>query len=148
MTVIPFGERKHAQSERETVYKWIRKKLKMAYSNGFIQPKDERTADNEYSIKHVVRLLKEKKGDGKAVFYFRNAKDYITLSPNGQLNVRGGEEGLFKPWGRSEFKDFNPHSIFQELENEIKGISFIPASSNGVYSFGSYSEFINWLFKK
>jgi len=69
--------------------------------------------------------------------------NFITLSSNGQLNVRDQEENLFKAWVSSEFRNLNPHAVFQELEDRILKIN-IPVSGRD-YSFSSYSEFIGWL---
>ncbi|HEX3037183.1 MAG TPA: hypothetical protein VHT73_19030 [Thermodesulfobacteriota bacterium] len=98
---------------------------------------------SKYSPKYIAELLTEKDRNGKAFFYFSNISDYITLYSNGQLNVRGGEEDMFRVWGRSEFRNLAPHAVFQELEEEIVRID-VPVSGRG-YSFNSYSEFIGWL---
>lgn len=102
------------------------------------------TKENRYSTKFIVRLIAKKEKRAKVFFYFRSNKDYITLSWNGQLNTRG-EDDMFKPWGRSEFRNLKPQSVFEELENEILKINLFPAIGRRGYSFNSYNEFINWL---
>jgi len=105
--------------------------------------KVEEINQSKYSPKYIAELLKEKDRNGKAFFYFSNIGDYITLYSNGHLNVRGGEEDLFRTWGSSEFRNLKSHAIFQELEEEIVRIN-VPVSG-GDYSFSSYREFISWL---
>ncbi len=105
--------------------------------------KDEEINQNKYSPKHIAELLREKDRIGKVFFYFSDISDYITLYSNGQLNVRGGEEDLFRAWGSSEFRNLAPHTVFQEPEDRIIKID-IPVSERD-YSFNSYSEFVSWL---
>lgn len=131
--------------------RWMQKELEVAGDEGFKQPEmpdGDRVVENIYSPKYILRLLAERNCDGKALFYFRNASDYITLSSNGQLNVRGGEEEFFKHWGSSDFRNLKPQSIFRELEDEIIEVSFVPVSGEKGYSFNSYNDFINWLAEK
>jgi hypothetical protein len=132
----------------KSVYKWIQKKL--GINNDYLLPKPtySNVREDNYNPKYIVNLLTEKNFSGKAFFYFRNLSDYITLSSIGQLNVKGGEGELFKAWGVSEFRNFKPRSIFQELENEIIRINFIATSNGRYYSFNSYKELINWLLEK
>jgi hypothetical protein len=101
--------------------------------------------ENMYKPKHIARLLAEKHPAARALFYFVGRNDYITLSPNGHLNVRGGREGLFKAWGLSEFGDFKPQTIFRELENELLKIAVTNSAGNETHSFDSYNAFLNWL---
>jgi hypothetical protein len=132
----------------KSVYKWIQKKL--GINNDYLLPKPtySNVREDNYNPKYIVNLLTEKNFSGKAFFYFRNLSDYITLSSIGQLNAKGGEGELFKAWGVSEFRNFKPRSIFQELENEIIRINFIATSNGRYYSFNSYKELINWLLEK
>jgi hypothetical protein len=104
---------------------------------------DEEINQNKYSPKYIAELLREKDRIGKAFIHFSDISDYITLYSNGQLNVRGGEEDLFKAWGSSEFRNLAPHAVFQKLEKEIVKIN-MPMSDRD-YCFNSYSEFITWL---
>jgi len=101
--------------------------------------------ENKYSPKYITRLLTEKYPKGKAFFYFNSKNDYITLYSNGHLNVRGGEEDMFRAWGSSEFRNLKPQSVFEELEKELIKINFNLMSDRENYSFNSYSEFISWL---
>ncbi|HSE84415.1 MAG TPA: hypothetical protein VLB01_07705 [Thermodesulfobacteriota bacterium] len=105
---------------------------------------DEKRDNNKYAPRYIVKFLAKKDPFGKALFYFRNRKDYIALFSNGQLNARD-EEDMFKAWGVSEFKDLNPQSVFKELEMEISQINFVTSSSGTNYFFQSYSEFVGWL---
>jgi hypothetical protein len=109
------------------------------------KPKDDGKVENNYVPKYVARLLMEKDPYGIVLFYFRNRKDYVALFPSGHLNVRGGEDDLFRSWGSSEFKDLKPQIIFRELEKEIEKINFITTLSRNNYYFNSYNEFISWL---
>ncbi|HEX3033839.1 MAG TPA: hypothetical protein VHT73_01740 [Thermodesulfobacteriota bacterium] len=131
--------------------RWMQKKLEVVEGEGFKQPEmpdGDRIIENSYSPKYILRLLAERNCSGKALFYFRNASDYISLSSNGHLNVRGGEEEFFKHWGSSDFRNLKPQSIFRELEDEIIKISFVPGSGERRYSFDSYNDFIDWLVGK
>ena len=141
MAVIAYLEKNYPSVDIKAIYKWIQKKLGIAQDHRLIR--DEKINQNRYSPKYIAELLPEKDRNGKAFFHFSNISDYITLSSNGQLNVRGGEEDLFRAWGNSEFRNLTPHAVFQELEKEIVKIN-IPVSGKG-YSFNSYSEFVNWL---
>jgi hypothetical protein len=143
MAVIPDEEKNHPSVDIKALYKWMQKKLGIARNHRFIIDKDEKINHNKYSPRYLAELLPEKDRNGKAFFHFSNISDYITLSSNGQLNVRGGEEDLFRAWGSSEFRNLAPHSVFQELEKEIIKIN-IPVPGRD-YSFNSYNEFISWL---
>jgi predicted glycosyltransferase involved in capsule biosynthesis len=105
--------------------------------------KDDEINRSKYSPKYIAKLLTEKDRNGRALFFFGNISDYITLYSNGHLNARGGEQDLFRTWGSSEFRNLAPHAVFQKLEKEIVKIN-MPVSERD-YSFNSYSEFINWL---
>jgi hypothetical protein len=100
--------------------------------------------ENKYSKKYILRLLMGKEPKGTAFFYFNNRNEYITLSPIGQLNVRGKED-MFRAWGSSEFRNFKPQAVFEELEKEITKIKVVSAPGDVNHSFNSYSEFISWL---
>lgn len=145
MAAIPYAEKNRHSVDIKAIYKWMRKKLGTSQDHRFMKSKDkeEKINQNEYSPKYIAELLPEKALSGKAFFYFINMSDYITLSSNGQLNVRGGEEDLFRVWGRSEFRNLTPSTVFQELEEEIIRINV--AVSGKDYSFNSYSEFTKWL---
>jgi hypothetical protein len=136
-------ETNYALNEIKAMYKLAQKKL------GMMQNKNrsktyEIIDDNKYSARYIARHLKEKYPSGKAYFYFKNKNDYLTLSSTGQLNVRGGEEQMFKAWGSSEFKNLKPETVFQELEKELVKIHVITAPGRESYSFNSYSQFIEW----
>ena len=143
MAVIPYVEKNNTPVDIKAIYKWIQKKLGTSHDYRFIKDRDEKINQSKYSPRYIAELLPEKDRNGKVFFHFSNIGDYITLSSNGQLNVRGGEEDLFRAWGSSEFKNLAPHAVFQELEKEIVKIN-IPMSGRD-YSFNSYSEFISWL---
>lgn len=145
MAAIPYVEKNHHSVDIKAIYKWMRKKLSTSQDHRFRKSKDdeEKINQNKYSPKYIARLLPEKDPKGKAIFYFSGVSDYITLSSNGQLNVRGGDEDLFRTWGNSEFRNLVPHTVFQELEDRIIKIN-IPVSERD-YSFNSYREFISWL---
>jgi hypothetical protein len=132
-----------ALNEIKAMYKLVQKKLGIM-QNTNLSKTYEIIDDNKYSPRYIVRLLKEKCPNGKAYFYFNNKNDYMTLSSNGQLNVRGGEEEMFKAWGSSEFKNLKPETVFQELEKELVKIHVITAPGRESYSFNSYSQFIEW----
>jgi hypothetical protein len=142
---IPYVEKNHPSVDIKVIYKWIREKLGIDHNHRSIKSiyKEEKINQNRYSPRYIAELLPEKGRNGKAFFHFSNMSDYITLSSNGQLNVRGGEEDLFRAWGNSEFRNLTPHSVFQELEKEIVKIN-IPVLGRD-YSFNSYSEFVGWL---
>ena len=128
--------------------RWMQKGSEAVEDEKFEQPEISNAdviIENTYSPKYILRLLAERNCNGRTFFYFRNASDYITLSSNGQLNVRGGEEEFFKHWGSSDFRHIKPHAIFRELEDKIIKISFVPVSGEDGYSFDSYNDFINWL---
>jgi hypothetical protein len=143
--VIPYVGKNHPSVDIKVIYKWIREKLRIDHNGRSINSKykEEKINQNRYSPRYIAELLPEKDLNRKAFFYFSGISDYITLSSNGQLNVRGGEEDLFRAWGSSEFKNLLPHAVFQELEKEIVKIN-IPVSEKD-YTFNSYSEFIRWL---
>ncbi len=143
--VIPYVEKNLPSVDIKTVYKWIRQKLGKDHNQMSIKSKykEEKINQNRYTPRYITELLSEKDRNGKVFFHFSNIGEYITLSSSGQLNVRGGEEDLFRAWGSSEFRNLAPHSVFQELEKEIVKIN-IPVPGRD-YSFNSYSEFISWL---
>jgi hypothetical protein len=144
-----FAETNRVSSELKTIHRWIRRKLGIMRNKSLTKYKisEVKTNDNKYSPKYVARLLAERYPTAKAVFYFVDRNDYITLSPNGHLNVRSGDEELFKAWGNSEFTDCNPGSVFKELEKELTKIVVVTPSAIEARYFNSYSEFINWLGK-
>ena len=128
----------------KAIYKWIQwiqKKLGIAQD----QDRDKKINQNRYSPRYIAELLPEKDRNRKVFFHFSNMSDYITLSSNGQINVRGGEEDMFRAWVNSEFKSLKPQSVFHELEKELIKINFTPVSGRENYSFDSYSDFISWL---
>jgi len=106
--------------------------------------RDGSNTENKYSKKYILRLLIGKEPKGTALFYFNDRNEYITLSPIGQLNVRG-EEDMFRAWGSSEFRNFKPQAVFEELEKEITQIEVVSAPGGVNHSFNSYGEFISWL---
>lgn len=146
------AETNHAPTELKAVYEWIQRKFGVMQKGSlakaqhtYIEDTDEKTNENRYSPKYIVRLLKEKYPKGKAIFYFSSKNDYITVSSNGHLNIRGGEEDMFRAWGSSEFRNLKPQSVFLELEKELIKIIVAPASNGEYYSFNSYDELVNWL---
>jgi hypothetical protein len=143
MAVIPYVEKNYPSVDIKTIYKWIQKKLGITRDHRFVKNRGEKINQGRYSPKYIAEILPEKEHNGKAFFHFKNMSDYITLSSNGQLNVRGGEEDLFRAWGNSEFRNLAPHAVFQELEKEIVKIN-VPVLGKE-YSFNSYSEFVSWL---
>ena len=148
MAIIQYLERDYASGDIKAIYRWIQKKLGMDKDCSLTKTTYTHATEDYYSPKYIVRLITEKRLNGKALFYFRNLHYHITLSSLGQLNVKGGEGDLFKPWGSSEFKNFKPGSVFQELEDEIIRINFVTSRNGGSYSFDSYSDFTNWLLQK
>ncbi|HEX3037246.1 MAG TPA: hypothetical protein VHT73_19350 [Thermodesulfobacteriota bacterium] len=146
-------ETNYASTELKTVYEWIQRKFGVMQKISLKKPEEinakvddaDEINENRYSPKYIVRLLKEKYPKGKAIFYFSSKNDYITVSSNGHLNVRGGEEDMFRAWGISEFRNFKPQFVFQELEKELIKIIVTPASNGEYYSFNSYNELISWL---
>jgi hypothetical protein len=145
MAAIPYLEKHHASVDIKAIYKWMREKLSPSRDHRFSKSKDkqEKINQNKYSPKYIAEFLPEKDRNGKASFHFSNISDYIILSSNGQLNVRGGKEDLFRAWGSSEFRNLTPNTVFQELEGEIMRINV--AVSWRDYSFNSFGEFTNWL---
>ncbi len=139
MPIISYIEKTHPSVDIKAIYKWIRKKLGTSHDHRFGKSKDkeEKINQNKYSPKYIAELLTEEHRNGKAFFYFRNLSDYITLYSNGNINVKGREEDLFKAWGNSEFRTLAPHAVFQEFEDRIVKIN-IPMSGRD-YSFNSYS---------
>ena len=142
-----FSETNRVSSELKTIQGWIRRKLGIMRNKSLTKYKigEVKINDDKYSPKYVAGLLAERYPAAKAVFYFVGRNDYITLSANGHLNVRGGGEELFKAWGLSEFGDFKPPTIFRELENELLKIAVTNAAGNETHSFDSYDAFLNWL---
>ncbi len=143
--VIPYVGKNHPSVDIQTIYKWIRQKLGKDHNQVSIKSKykEEKINPNRYTPRYITELLPEKDRNGKVFFHFSNISEYITLSSNGHLNVRGGEEDLFRAWRSSEFRNLKSQSIFQELEGRIIKIN-IPVPGRD-YSFNSYSEFISWL---
>jgi hypothetical protein len=137
----------YTSTETKALHKWMQEKFGLTKSNALTKSGDtDRRNEDKYSPKYIVKFLAEKYPRGKAFFYFSGKNDYIALSSNGQLNVRGGEEDMFRAWVNSEFRNLKPQSVFQELEKELVKISFTPAALNGGNcSFKSYDDFINWL---
>lgn len=112
-----------------------------------VKPKDEQYVQNDYDPKYIAKLLKRREFNGKAFFYFKNKSNYIALFANGQINVRG-EEGMFRPWGVSEFKNLTPQNLFERLESEIAKIKVPSLAEEAGHHFYSYSEFLDWLKEK
>ena len=137
MAVIRYVEKNHQPVDIKGIYKWMPKKLGTTQDHRFRKSKDqeEKINQNKYSPKYIAELLPERDRNGKAFFYFSGISDYITLSSDGQLNVRGGEEDLFRAWGSSEFRNLTPHTVFQKLEDRIIKINIL-VSERG-YSFNS-----------
>ena len=112
----------------------------------FAEPEDEGHPRNDYDPKYIANLLKRREPNGKAFFYFKNRRNYISLFANGQINVRE-DDGMFKPWGVSEFKDIKPQDLFERLEKEIAKIKIPSSGYESDYHFYSYGEFLDWLRK-
>jgi hypothetical protein len=110
----------------------------------FAKPIDEENPENKYDPRYITRLLRKREPNGKAFFYFKNKSTYIAIFASGHINVRG-EEGMFRPWGSSEYKDLKPNNLFEKLEKEIARIK-VPSSGDGSsYYFDSFGEFLKWL---
>ena len=145
-------ETNYAPTELKSIYEWIQRKFGVMQKSSLVKAQDtytenenEEVNENSYSPRFVVRLLKKKYPKGKVNFYFRNKGDYITLSADGHINVRDGEEDMFRAWGISEFRNLKPQSVFLELEKELLKITLTPSSNGEYYSFNSYDELVNWL---
>jgi hypothetical protein len=136
-------ERNGATADIKAICRWIQKKLGVSQPETLIVPIYNDI--NEYSPRYIARRLAEKDTKLRVFFHFKDMNDYITLSSNGQLNVRDGQEELFKAWGISQFRDLNPQTIFQELEGRIRKINVVSFSDYMNHSFNSYSDFIEWL---
>ena len=143
MATVQNLERNSGTADIKAIYRWIQKKLGVNQAGTLLVPIYNDI--NEYSPRYIVRRLAEKDAKLRVFFHFKDMNDYITLSTNGQLNVRDGQEELFKAWGISQFRDLNPQTIFQELESRIRKINVISFSDYTNHSFNSYSEFIKWL---
>ncbi|MEQ9617777.1 MAG: hypothetical protein RIG61_01215 [Deltaproteobacteria bacterium] len=102
-----------------------------------------KTGDS-YNHRVIVKTLSERTNLWKLFFRFSKMEDYLTLTSSGHLNVRGGDESLFKSWGKSEFKDIKPIFALRDLESLITLIS-LETEGGMEYSFSSYREFTNWL---
>jgi len=141
------AEANYRLNEVETIQEWVQRKLGIKRNRNLARSMDIDMSinENKYSLKYVVRLLKEKYPGGRVFFYFSDRDDYVALSSNGHLNVRGGEEDMFRAWGSSEFRNLKPQSLFQELEKELIKIIVVPASNRENYSFDSYNDLISWL---
>ena len=137
-------ETSYALNEIKTMYKFVQKKLGMI-QNKNISETYEKINEDKYSPRYISTLLREKYPRGRVSFYFDKNDDYITLSSDGQLNVRDVDHELFKSWGSSEFKNLRPQTVFQELEKELIRICINPALGIKKYVFSSYKEFITWL---
>jgi hypothetical protein len=107
--------------------------------------KHDNFISEKYNPKFIINLLTERDLKGRIFFHFHEKTDFITLSSDGQLNVRGCKDHLFKFWGNSEFRNIKPNTVFQELEDKVIKVNFIPFSGNGHALFSSYNTFINWL---
>ena len=99
----------------------------------------------KYNPKFIINLLTEKHLRGRVLFYFDDRADFISLCSDGQLNVRGCEDHLFKFWGNSEFRNIKPNSVFQNHEDKVIKVNFIPSSGSGNILFNSFGKFIRWL---
>lgn len=99
----------------------------------------------KYDPKFIVNLLMEKHLRGTAFFYFDDKTDFISLCSDGQLNVRGRDDRLFKFWGNSEFRTIKPNAIFQNLKAKVIKVNFNSFSGGRVLLFNSYATFIEWL---
>jgi hypothetical protein len=133
-----------ALNEIRAMYKLVQKKLGIMQDKNLSKTYDK-IGENKYSPRYISTLLREKYPGGRVSFYFDKNRDYITLSSDGQLNVRDVDHHLFKSWGISEFKDLKPQDVFQELEKELTRICISPALGIKEYVFSSYQEFITWL---
>jgi hypothetical protein len=140
-------ETNYGSDQLKTIQGWIRRKLSIVRNKNLAKTmfSDEKTGEGKYNPKFVARFLAERYPTAKAVFYFVDRNDYITLSSNGHLNVRGGGEELFKAWVKSEFGGSRPQTVFRELENELLKIAVTNAAGNETHSFDSYDAFLSWL---
>jgi hypothetical protein len=99
----------------------------------------------KYNPKFIINLLAEKHLRGRVFFYFYDRADFISLCSDGQLNVRGCGDALFRFWGNSEFRSIEPKSVFQKLEDKVIRVNFISFSGSGNILFDSFAKFIEWL---
>lgn len=134
--------------ETKSISEWIREKFGMTKKSGDaarFDDSDAKVNGNMYNPKYIVILLSEKHPGAKAFFRFRGRQDYIAMSSNGHLNVRGGQDDMFRAWGNSEFRNNKPQSVFEETEKELIKIAVTLNSGGEGFSFDSYGEFIKWL---
>ena len=103
------------------------------------------STSEKYNPKFITNLLEEKHLRGMVSFYFDDRADFISLYSDGQLNVRGCEDQLFKYWGNSEFRNIKPNSLFQKLGDKVVKVHFVPFSGSSNILFNSFGKFIMWL---
>ncbi len=98
-----------------------------------------------YNPRFIINLLTWRDLRGTVFFHFDDKNDFIALSSEGQLNVRGSEDHLFKFWGNSEFRNIRPNTVFHKLEHKITMVDFTPFSGSRNLRFDSFGRFISWL---
>lgn len=100
--------------------------------------------NKKYDHRFIACIISERFVTWNLYFRLRDTDDFLILTDKRHLNVRGGDESLFKPWGDSDLRNISPLSVFDELEGLITAV-WLEAQDGEELSFCSYQEFINWL---
>lgn len=148
MAIVNYSKSGYLSDELNFISEWITQTEDISKHRKVVESNDKKTDEAstcKNNLDYILEKLEKKELTGKTSFYFKDKTDYINLYANGHLNAKDGDDGLFKPWGLSEFKSTNPRKVLSELENKITRINLIPAMGTSNYSFDSYCEFINWL---
>jgi len=92
-----------------------------------------------------------KKGAGggsyEISFYFESFTDFIVLTSNGGVQVRGKDDYhvYVKTWQRSQFVDLKVTELLSRFSSGIESIEVRGCGNKYSRIFGSYEHYLNWL---
>jgi len=86
-------------------------------------------------------------GSYEISFYFESFTDFIVLTSNGSVQVRGKDENhvYVKPWQRSQFVDLNVTELLSRFSSCVESIVVLGCGNTYSRLFGSYEQYLNWL---
>jgi len=101
----------------------------------------------EKSVQVATQERKVLGGSYEISFYFESFTDFIVLTSNGSVQVRGKDEYhvYVKPWQRSQFADLQVTEFLSRFSSCVESIEIKGCGNKYSRLFGSYEQYLNWL---
>lgn len=109
---------------------------------------------NDEIARRVYRALKTpsdkiRQTDPILAFHFRGKEDYILMRCNKvpEISIKGKEQtaGEVKFFAYSDFKDYDPHEVLFQLQDDISLVELYPKGAIEPLQFDSWAQFSKWL---